>query len=192
MEELAKILGFGPPFAYGGMAYGFFLLLDRKLSSEAKAVLAGLVRLRDLDDHSVANALMEVFDTLYGRSLLSWRAFATSLLFTLAVSVVFTYEAGLIGLWFTTDDAQMYFARAMYLQVAVNVVGDYLALFPIRGWLGLKSRSPVISLIIGSIIGVAIIFVFYCVRYNVSDIWTDWWPTETYSEAAKQSGWMTI
>jgi hypothetical protein len=93
MEEILKVLGFSKPLVYAGAAFGLFDFLDKKASKEAKAAIFEWFQRIRYDKVAVSNALVEVFDRLYTKPLLGWRAFSRSILFTLIVSVIFAIEA---------------------------------------------------------------------------------------------------
>jgi len=92
MEKLLEHLGYGTPFIYAAAVYGLFYWLDENLSVAAKAALAGRMKFKDADNKQVAAAIVEVFDRIYTRTLLSWRAFLRSFLFTFLVTVAYVYE----------------------------------------------------------------------------------------------------
>jgi hypothetical protein len=78
MEAIGKLLdhlGYAAPLLYAAAAYGLFRWLDENLSTAAKAALASTMKLRSYGKEQVASALVEVFDRIYTRPLLSWRAF---------------------------------------------------------------------------------------------------------------------
>jgi hypothetical protein len=89
MDAIGKLvdqIGYATAFIYAAAAYGLFYWLDKNLSDAAKSVLAGMMKLRELGSQQIASAVVEVFDRLYTRPLLHWRALSRSTLFTVAVS----------------------------------------------------------------------------------------------------------
>jgi hypothetical protein len=95
VEEIGKLLdhlGYATPLLYAAAAYGLFHWLDENVSDEAKAALAGAMKLKETDSKQVAAALVTVFDKIYTRPIFAWRAFFRSALFTLVVTIIYTYE----------------------------------------------------------------------------------------------------
>jgi len=95
MEAIGKLLehlGYAAPFLYAAAAYGFFYWLDENLSDAAKAKLASTMKLKEYRKEQVASALVEVFERIYTSPLLTWRAFARSVLFTTIVSAIYMFE----------------------------------------------------------------------------------------------------
>jgi hypothetical protein len=75
IDDLIKVLGFGTPLVYAAGTYGLFLWLDRNASDEAKAALSGFLQAKDYDRARVSSAIVQVFDRLYTRPLMHYRAF---------------------------------------------------------------------------------------------------------------------
>ncbi|UGX97130.1 hypothetical protein G6321_00019150 [Bradyrhizobium barranii subsp. barranii] len=137
MEELAKQLGITT--VYATATYAFFHWLDESASDEAKAALARTMSLKDYKSQQVASALVEIFDRIYTYPLLRWRAFMRSLLFTLTVTAIFTFEArntpGIEGLQRGT------IAKTYLVAITINILSDYISLFAIRRWLARPIRE---------------------------------------------------
>jgi hypothetical protein len=82
MLEVIKQLGIVTPFIYAAGTYGFFHYLDKQASAKAKKAISGSLKPLEYDRAAVAVALIEIFDRLYTRPLLGWRAALRSALFT--------------------------------------------------------------------------------------------------------------
>jgi hypothetical protein len=155
MDELAKLLGLGPPLAYAAGTYGLFRWLDANVSDEGKATLFRLIGVREFDKEKVAYAILEVFDRAYTRRLFTLSAFFRSAFFTVLISAIFIYETDNLPkfiAWFPAD-----YASVLIPSLLINVFSDYVALFVIRRWLVIASRRPVIALLASPIIGVIVV-----------------------------------
>jgi hypothetical protein len=78
LSEVLKLLGFSAPFVYAAAVYGFFHYLDQNASESAKKAISDWLQPREYHKTAVADALIEIFDRLYTRPLLGWRAFMRS------------------------------------------------------------------------------------------------------------------
>lgn len=169
MEELAKHFGILTPYFYAVGTYGFFRWLDNNASDEAKATLAGLVKITEYDQTDVAAALIEVFDRLYARPLFSWRAFRRSMFITILISIIYYYELAAIYPRTHYDPGQyrvtpILFYSTMFVILASNILSDYLSLFLIRWWLFFSGNRPFSALVLGSSIGVVAVFAGWVIR----------------------------
>ncbi|MET4177709.1 hypothetical protein ABIB99_008836 [Bradyrhizobium sp. LA6.1] len=199
MEELLKLLGFTTPLIYATAAYGLFRWLDENASDQAKAALARTMRFKDYKNEQISSALVEVFDRIYTYPLLSWRAFGRSLLLTTVVSVIWLFEIRyMIGdlraacFHYSPSERVACEEGPMALLVAVYAAlilmaalpftfpTDYLALFVIRPLLIRSSTKPVIGLVLGAMIGAAIVLGANALRGIAMNIlapqrhWDDW------------------
>lgn len=165
MEKLFELLGYATPALYAGIAFSFFTWLDRELSNDAKAAFASL--LHDSEHNAkMAHAILEAFDTVYTIPLFGWRAAMRSVLFTLAVSIVYSYERKLItGL----DDFYDYWDLIL-TAFWVNVVTDYLSLFLVRAVLKRGGNLPILSAICGTLLAVSFVTLGHCLRVIVYEI----------------------
>jgi hypothetical protein len=84
------------------------------------------MKLKRYGKEQVASALVEIFDRIYPRPLLSWRAFASSMPFTTVISVVFIFE---LGVWPVDWNFSL---QVMLVVLLTNVFSDYIPLFVIR------------------------------------------------------------
>jgi hypothetical protein len=164
MEAIGKLLehlGYAAPLLYAAAAYGLFHWLDENLSDAAKSALARTMKLKDYGKEQVASALVEVFDRIYARPLLSWRAFLRSLLFTTVVSVIYVFEA--FGQELSLSGPPLIF-WVLLPAFLFNVFTDYLSLFVIRTLLTRSGTKAVTGLVLGALGGVAIVFVANALR----------------------------
>ncbi len=177
MDELLKLLGFGPPLVYAGATYWLFHRLDKKASDEAKTAISRLLEWKDYDGKQVSAAFVEVFDRLYSSPLLSKRAFVRSSAITLAITSVFMYESA----WFR--DLFEFFYKGWIgatvfwgvfsttlVSLVVNIVSDYASLFVMRAWLARTIVRPISTLLIAALIGVCIIAITFALRFTIAGL----------------------
>lgn len=160
MDELLKLLGFGAPLIYAAATYGFFHWLDTNISDEARAALASMVRQTDHEDVKVSAAILHVFDRIYPTPLLSLRTFARSVFFTLVVSAIYLYET--LPRDFGPDNSLV--LNIVLIGISTNIFSDYFALFFIRRWLATRFQSPMLSLLVGFVIGVCVVVILGLIR----------------------------
>jgi hypothetical protein len=171
LSEVLKLLGLSTPFVYAAAVYGFFHYLDAKASEPAKTAISGWLQPRGHNKTAVADAMIEIFDRLYTRPLLGWRAFMRSALFTICMTVVFLYEFGLLSrgdkienqLIALMREAGHFWALLIFTQsVLANVVCDYVALFIVRRFLVMGRLRPMIASLLAPVAGISIVYaVFY-------------------------------
>src|SRR5215471_825196 len=92
ITDALKLLGFATPFLYATATFGFFHYLDDKVSDEAKVAISGWLQPKQYDRASVAHATVEIFDRVYTKPLLGWRALLRSASITLIFVFIFLYE----------------------------------------------------------------------------------------------------
>ncbi len=92
LAEVLKALGFTTPFIYAAATYGLFHLADKKASGQAKRAISGWLEPKEYDKAAVSAAIIEMFDRVYTRPLLSWRALFRSALITFAVTLIVLRE----------------------------------------------------------------------------------------------------
>jgi hypothetical protein len=145
LSEVLKLIGFSTPFVYAAAVYGLFHYLDEKASGPAKKAISAWLQPKEYDKTEVADAVIEIFDRLYTRPLLGWRAFFRSALFTACVSAICLYESGrlsqeeLTGLLKSSEFAWIIPTS----HLLINTVCDYVALFIIRHFLVIGRRVRV-------------------------------------------------
>jgi hypothetical protein len=119
--------------------------------------------LKEYDKTAVADAMVEIFDRLYTKPLLGWRAFVRSALFTICMSAIFLYEFGRLSegelTRLMTSGEFAWIIPTSHL--LVNTVCDYVALFIIRRFLVIGRRRPIIAISLGPIAGISIVFVSF-------------------------------
>jgi hypothetical protein len=175
METLAEALGLATPFAYAASVYGAFAWLENDATENAKSALAGAMRLREFDGNQVGLAIVEVFDLLYTRPLLGLRALFRSILFTVVVTAVYSYEhlpqtfsKAVFGSDDPTDLHNPYRAFLVGM-LLTNAVTDHVSLFAIRKWLAGWGASPVLGMLFGAFIGLFIVGVGFALRAMLTE-----------------------
>jgi len=147
MKEFLTHLGASVTFAAG--IYSIFHYLDAVSSLKAKRAISDWFKAK-YDSSVIANALVEVFDRLYTRPLLGWRALLRSALFTTVIT-------GLVVLVFWSRikiESELPFVFSLYLS---NVISDYISLYLVRLWLGFTGHKPFVALLAGAIVGAAVV-----------------------------------
>jgi hypothetical protein len=179
LTEALKLLGFATPFAYAAAAFGFFHYLDNKVSDEGRAAISSWLQPKEYDKAAVAHAIVEIFDRVYTRPLLGWRAILRSASITFVVVLIFLYEIGwlwkLISKLHQADaDGRFAVQMATAMALATNVTSDYLSLFVVRRWLFIGSTQPFLGLAMGPLVGMCIIYPLFCLR----DVGVQWFIME--------------
>ena len=156
LPEVLKLLGVTTPFIYASAAYVFFHWLDKKTSAPAKRAISGWLEPREYDKTAVAAAIVELFDRVYTRPLLTWRAFSRSMAITLVVTVVSFYE--LVSLpnpqvW----DGSTTSNTSISIFIITNLVSDYIALFIVRALLVTMGLKPFRALLVGPMVGICLV-----------------------------------
>ena len=154
--EVIKQLGIVTPFVYSAGIYTFFNYLDRQASEEAKRAISGWLQPHGYDRVAVAAAFVEIFDRLYTRPLLGWRAFIRSALFTTIITAIFLYEAA----HFVGRATEQY----MVVLLLANIVSDYISLFIVRKFLVMGGARPLSALIVGPLLGMCVVGLLQLVR----------------------------
>jgi hypothetical protein len=165
LSEVLKVAGLITPALYAVGVYRFFRYLDKRASKQAKDAIAGWLRRLKYNEAAVAAATVEVFDRLYTRPLLGWRAFVRSMLFTFVMIVIFIYEVRPL---FSRILEQELGIKDLWASIVANVVSDYLSLFVVRRWLVIGGKRPLLALFTGLLVGA---FVIYVVNIICQSVW---------------------
>jgi hypothetical protein len=167
MDEIGKLiehLGYGTSLLYAAAAYGLFAWLDNEASDDAKAKLAGTLKLTEWRNKDVASAVVEVFDRIYSSPLLSWHAFRRSTLFTLLVTAFFAFETRDQLIQPDQPISTAWLLGSLAFSTAVSILIDYLSLFAIRPWLVRSGDRPIFALVMGTLISVIVFVVGVFIR----------------------------
>ncbi len=151
--EVLKLLGFATPLVYAGASYRFFHWLDEKASAQAKEAISSWLQPKERDRAAVAAAVLEIFDRVYTRPLLAWRAFYRSAIITMVGAVIMLFAFGRSNV----DLMHLETHVMMFCLAVVNVSISYAALFIISRVLGSHSIGVVKALLLGPAIGIAMI-----------------------------------
>jgi hypothetical protein len=169
--DLIKQLGFLTPFVYAAGTYGFFHYLDKQASAQAKTAISGWFKPLEYDRAAVAAATVEIFDRLYTRPLLGWRAALRSALFTVVLTAIFVYEVAPSAPTFVEDRYRGITLYFLIVSLLTYIVSDYISLFIVRRFLLVGSNRPLISLVGGSLLGTCVVGLFAIVRIGAVMIW---------------------
>lgn len=162
MEELAKLLGLGPPMIAAGAIYWLFSFLDKKASDELNQALTSWMKGANYNRIDLGEAVISAFDHLYGAKLFSWRAFRRSALLSLCAVLIYCLfiawsnwirpqglpeaEGLIFGLIFEIGFDVLILTPGI-------VIEDYLSLYVIRQYLRLATKSVFLSVLIALIFG---------------------------------------
>jgi hypothetical protein len=179
--EVLKLLGFSTPFIYAAATYGFFHWLDRKASGPAKRAISGWLEPKEYDKAAVQAAVLEVFDKVYTRPLLAWRAFFRSMAISVITLFIFLHELGLdvklANSYYWPDEDLLRYVLWYFIfpfMLTINVVFDFIALFVVRHWLAKHNLSPAKALIIGPFMGILLVAALLVIRNTIIDVVADW------------------
>jgi hypothetical protein len=160
---------------YATSTYGFFHYLDTQASAQAKKAISGWFKPLEYDKAAVAAAVVEIFDRLYTRPLLGWRAALRSAALTMIITAIFLYEVA--GFLVSRD-----FMVALFL---TNIVTDYISLFIVRRYLLVAGNRPVFALVVGPVLGMCVVTLFTVAR----QLGLFYWDPAPY-DLSEELGWM--
>lgn len=181
LSELFKILGLSTPFVYAAAAYGFFHYLDKQVAGPTNSALSNWIRRPALTGSAATDAVVAIFDRIYGPHLFSISSFLRSAAFSIVVAAIFAFEchpaflvsapqlsaellaSGKGTATFTVmgiSDAELYLA----IGAATNILSDYISLFLIRRWLSFASGKPLLALFVGPLLGAFVVVGFFVAR----------------------------
>lgn len=183
LDGILKAIGLATPFLYAWGAYQLFHWLDKKASDPAKNALAGTLKIMEYDNKHVASALLEVFDRIYSKPLLHWRALVRSVIFTVVVSVIYGYEVGVL---------REMLGPHLLPSFLVNAISDYVALFLIRRWLLFCGRRPILALTSGTILGGLVVLLGAVVRTFITIVMGAGWNLTSMIDTEYREFWFTI
>lgn len=165
LSEALKVLGLGTPFLYAGATYWLFHWLDNEASGQAKAAIGVWLQPHGYGFPLVASAMVEIFETIYGRPLFSIHTFLRSAIISTIATTIFLYEfPGLIGrlmraIFFEQNTESLIWPTAQVVITAylANIVSDYLSLFVVRTGLRSASGSPFVAMFITPLAGAIVV-----------------------------------
>jgi hypothetical protein len=157
-EQALDKLGLATPFVYAAGTYYFFHYLDTQASAQAKQAISGWFKPLEYDRAAVAAAVVEIFDRLYTRPLLGWRAALRSALFTIVITAIFAYE--ILSVQYVDPPPLQSLAGLLLM----NIVSDYVSLFIVRWLLVVGGKRPTVALLVGPLAGMFVVLLFALVR----------------------------
>jgi hypothetical protein len=154
LSTLLQALGLVTPGVYAVAVSQGFRWIDTKASNEAKTALSNWLRSTGYDAAAVGSATIEMFDRVYTRPLLSWRAFTRSALITVCLAIIFLYET------YSGDNTEELHtllnppSLEAFLNelisfgdsIVSNIISDYVSLFAVRHLLVLARERPLFAL----------------------------------------------
>jgi hypothetical protein len=178
MDELAKLLGLGPPVVAAGAIYWLFSFFDKKASDEANQTLTSWMKGGRYKQIDLGNAVIGAFDHLYSAPLFRWKAFRRSALLSLCAILIynayFLYEKWhplLPDLQVYNEEVWTELWTSGYLTrdlvrnteyVAPQVIiFDYLSLYVVRSCLKIARKSATWSILFALFFGALAISVFF-------------------------------
>jgi hypothetical protein len=182
--DLIKQLGFFTPFVYAAATFWFFHYLDKQASAQAKKAISGWFKPLQYDRAAVAAAIVELFDRLYTRPLLGWRAVLRSAVFTLVVTGIFLFEfisgQSEFHLVIRIDEGGVLRTQVDQIiatnyagTLLTNTISDYISLFIVRRYLMVGENRPLIALVSGPLFGMSVVVIFVFVRNFGLLLWLD-------------------
>jgi hypothetical protein len=160
VEAIGKLLdhlGYATPLFYAGVAYWFFAWTDENVSDNAKAALAGTMKLSGASPESISTSLVEIFDHIYSKPLLSWRALFRSVLFTAFMTMILMLEVRYTNL--SVGNGLDSYAVIFIVTFLANALTDYVSLFAIRLSLARLGHRPLLAITLGTTCATVIVIV---------------------------------
>jgi hypothetical protein len=174
-DDILKHLGLATPVMYAAGVFWLFNWLDSKISKEAKSAIQATIKLKDVKAGEVALAFIELFDRLYSRPLLSFRAFWRSSLFTALVTAAFFLEGVFLeGPWIPHDMYHAWLAVAILQMFVFNAVSDYASLFAVREMLTRSGAHPIIGILNATAAGCLIVLLTCALRIEFRHYGAGW------------------
>jgi hypothetical protein len=153
MDELAKLLGLGPPVVAAGAIYWLFSFLDRKASDEANQAVASWMKGERYNQIDLGKAVISAFDHIYGTPLFRWKAlYRSAILSSFAILIYWFWSH-----WLQVDRIPV--LSSDLLQLLPIIVGDYLSLYVVRASLKRATGNVLLSIILSVSFGYLVIVV---------------------------------
>jgi hypothetical protein len=179
LTEALKLLGLSTPGVYAFATYGCFRWLDREASVAAKEAISAWIIGRGYDKAAARSAIVELFDRVYAKPLLSLNILIRSAILSIAAIAVMLVEFKVnysdLLLLFRVDSLRMFGEGAlvrMLVSTSFNVISDYMSLFVVRYILAVGSKRPIIATTIGPIFGVVAVFMIFTIRSLANFVFT--------------------
>jgi hypothetical protein len=165
LSQLFKLLGLSAPFLYAGATFWLFHWLDKKASAQAKAAIRNWLQPHGYGSSSLATAMVELFDKIYGHPLFSVRSFLRSAAISITITTIVLYEfSGLIGqllriIVFGENTQSLMWPAVQVIIIAyvANITSDYVSLFVVRYGLKSASGSPLLAMFIAPLVGAIVV-----------------------------------
>src|SRR5258707_870038 len=89
LSKVFELLGLSTPLLYGAVTFLFFNFLDNNASEAAKAAIREWFKSKQYGAERVGDAIVELFDRIYSRPLLSVRAFGRSCGISIVITLLY-------------------------------------------------------------------------------------------------------
>jgi hypothetical protein len=153
--DLLKLWGFDASVLHAGAVLGVFYFLDSQLSPSAKEALTAWFDQGPVERAFLSKAMVEAFDQVHYRPLLSWRAlWRCSVLILLLTGIAAAMRFGIES--FYPRGKGIFMPYILYADILFNIVAAYASLFLIRKLLNFSAQKPLIILFAGAVIGAII------------------------------------
>jgi len=166
LTDVLKVVGLTTPFVYGYAVYMICLHFDKRgISAKAKAALANWLQPKEQDPGVVGDAVLEIFDRVYSKPLLSFRAFGRSSIITIVVTAICLYETWPTDVpFFRADYPASKIAFFFILSFLINIFLDYVSLFLVRHFLIIGRSKPITSALLAPVAGALFVFLIFTSR----------------------------
>lgn len=163
IKEVFRSLGLESAFIYAGLTFAFFAWVDSDISPQVKETISRWINRMSHERTAVTASIVQIFDRIYGKKLLSLNTLVRSSLISIVVSVIFIVEQRIVSNPSLRPDQTHLFAFSIY----ANVLSDYLSLFFIKKLLVSLPARPILTLLLGTTVAALVIFMFLVFRLSM-------------------------
>ena len=155
MTKALELLGLSTPFIYAAATYAFFRWLDKKASGPATKALTAWLRSVKYDKQQAGSVLLEAFDRLYGYPPFSLRTLARVTIIAIVLQAVLLAE--FVPAVYPLMTNLLTF-KIMIPVFITGIVVDFFSVVVVRKLLVSLRERPILSLFLGLITGLAVIW----------------------------------
>jgi hypothetical protein len=165
MASVPELVGLSTPVVFAGATYSLFHWIDKNASGEAKAAITGWFKPLKYDRTALASALLELFDRIYGRPLLSLRSLVRSSVISMTLTLIYwIFFTDLISDVKRLRPQNYVFLYYIPVPLIFNAAADYISLFLVRRWLQIKEHSQFFIITTGALAGISVVLSLYIAR----------------------------
>jgi hypothetical protein len=155
MEDAARILGLAAPFALALPFYKLFKIMDSRASEIVSSTISAWIKGKKYQSIELGNSIISLFESLYGRRLLSIRAIAASLVLTACATTIYYVYLFLSNPSLYPDhNGWKVVVVVVYPIVAIS---DYISLFIVKYSLRLCRENAKKGILVATVAGIATI-----------------------------------